>query len=59
VVSRIIKPGVNIKQIWHSQEMELKRLGKKDIFVVNGGTNDFANNSEKRKSALVHMMQFA
>jgi len=55
VVSSIIKPGSNIKQIVHSQEMEFKRLGKKDITVVNGGTNDLAKNSEKRKSALVHI----
>ena len=27
--------------------------------MVNGGTNDLDNNSEKRKSALVHMVQFA
>jgi hypothetical protein len=49
VVSIIMKPGVNIKRVFHSQEMEFKRLGKKDILVVNGGTNDSANNSEKRK----------
>jgi len=27
--------------------------------VVNGGSNDLDNNTEKRKSALVHMLQFA
>ena len=58
MVSSIIKPGANIKQVVHSQEMEFKRLGKKDIIVVNGGTNDLDNNSEKRKRALVHMLQF-
>jgi len=30
VVSSFIKPGDNIKQIVHSQEMEFKHLGKKD-----------------------------
>jgi len=54
VVSSFIKSGANIKQIVHSQEMEFKCLGK-DIIVVNGGTNDLDNNTEKRKSALVHM----
>jgi hypothetical protein len=39
--------------------MEFKCLGKKDILVVNGGTIDLDNNSGKRKSALVHMLQFA
>ena len=37
VVSNIIKTGVNIKQIRQSKEMEFKRLGKKEITVVNGG----------------------
>ena len=59
VVSSFIKPGTNIKQIVHSQELEFKCLGKKDISVINGGTNDLDNNSEKRKSAVVHMLQFA
>ena len=57
VVSSCIKPGANIKQIVHSQETEFKHLGK-DIIVVNGGSNDLDNNTEKRKSALVHMLQF-
>jgi hypothetical protein len=59
VVSNFIKPGANIKQIVHSHEMEFKCLGKKDIIVLSGGRNDFDNNSEKRKSALVHTLQFA
>jgi hypothetical protein len=59
VGSSFIKPRANIKQIVHSQEMEFKRLGKKDIIVVNGETNDLNNNGEKRKSALVHKLQFA
>jgi len=43
----------------HSQETEFKCLGKKDIIVVNGGSNDLDNNTEKRKSALVRKLQFA
>ena len=39
--------------------MEFKCLGKKGVIVVNGGTNDLEINSEKRKSALVHMLQFS
>jgi hypothetical protein len=34
-------------------------VGKKNIIVVNGGTNDLDNNNGKRKSVLVHMLQFA
>jgi hypothetical protein len=58
VVSSFIKPAANIKQIVHTQEMELKCLGK-DIIVVNGGSNDFDSNIEKGKSALIHMLQFS
>ena len=49
VVSSFIKPGANIKQIMHSQEAELQCLGKKDIIVVNGESNDLDNNAEKKK----------
>ena len=59
VVSSVIKPGANTKQIVYSQEIEFKHLGKKGIIVFNGGTNDLDNNSDRRKSALVHMLQFA
>ena len=59
MVSSFIKPGANIKQIMHSQEAELQCLGKKDIIVVNGGSNDLDNNTEKRSSALSYMFQFA
>jgi 23S rRNA pseudoU1915 N3-methylase RlmH len=43
----------------HSQEIELQRLGKKDIIMVNGGSNGLDNNTEKRSSILSHMFQFA
>jgi len=59
VVSSFIKPGPNIKQIMHCQETELHCLGKKDIIMVNEGSNDLDNNTEKRSSALSHMLQFA
>jgi hypothetical protein len=47
VVSSFIKPGANVKQIVETQEMEFKCLGKKDLIVVNGGSNDPANNSRE------------
>ena len=58
-VSSFLKPGANIKQTVHTQEMEFKCLGKKDIIVVNGGTNDLNDFSGKGKSVLAHMLQFA
>jgi len=45
VVSSFIRPGASIRQIVHSQGMEFKCLGKKDISVINGWTNDLDNNS--------------
>jgi hypothetical protein len=36
--------------------MKFKFIGKKDIIVVNGGTNDLDNKNEKRESVLVHML---
>jgi hypothetical protein len=47
-VCSFIKPGAHINHIVHSQEMELKCLGRKDIIVINGGTNDIDNNSTER-----------
>ena len=38
--------------------MELRCLGMKDLIVVNGGSNDLANNSGKGKSALLHLLKF-
>jgi hypothetical protein len=40
-VCSFLKPGVSINQIVNSEEMEFKCLGKKDVIVINGGTNDF------------------
>jgi hypothetical protein len=51
-VCSFIKPGAHTNQIVHSQEMELKCLGRKDVIVINGGTNDIDNNSLLLQSAL-------
>jgi hypothetical protein len=47
-VRSFIKPGAHINQLIHSQEMDLKCLGRKDVIVINGGTNDIDNFSVKR-----------
>jgi hypothetical protein len=39
-VCSFIKPGAHTNQLVHSQEMEFKRLARKDVIVINGGTND-------------------
>jgi len=42
-LTSFIKPGVNINHLVHSQDNELKCLGKKDVILINGGTNDMDN----------------
>jgi lysophospholipase L1-like esterase len=38
--------------------MEFKCQGRKDVIVINGGTNDVDNNSTKRNGVSVMMTQF-
>ena len=38
--------------------MELKSLGRKDVIVINGGSNDIDNNSAKRIEVLVMITWF-
>jgi hypothetical protein len=53
-----IKPGTCTNQIVHSQEMEFMCLGRKDVMVIYGGTNDIGSNNTKRNGILVMMTQF-
>jgi len=57
-VCSFIKPGTCSYQLVHSQEIEFMSLGRKDVIVINGGTNDIGNNSTKRNWTLVMMTQF-
>jgi hypothetical protein len=57
-VCSFIKPGAHTNQLVHSQEMEFKCLGRKDVIVINGGTNDIDNNSTERNRVSVMMTQF-
>jgi hypothetical protein len=56
VVSSFIKPGAQVKQIIEAQELEFKSLGSKDLIVINGGSNDLANNHKEDKSALSSLL---
>jgi hypothetical protein len=58
VVSSFIKPGACTNQLVHSQEMEFMSLGRKDVIVINGGSNDIGSNNTKRNGILVMMAQF-
>ena len=57
VVSSFVKPGA-IKQITETQEKEFKCLGRKDLLVISGGSNDLANNPGVDKSALLCLLKF-
>jgi hypothetical protein len=57
-VSSFIKPGAMVKQIVETQDRELKALGSKDLIVINGGSNDLANNHKGGKSALSGLLKF-
>jgi hypothetical protein len=56
-VCSLIIPGAHTNQLVHSQKMELKYLERKDVIVINGGTNDIDNNSTKRNGVSVMMTQ--
>jgi hypothetical protein len=56
-VSSFIKPGACTNQLVHSQGMELLKLGKEDVIVINGGSNDISNNTN-RNGILLMMTQF-
>ena len=47
-VSGFIESGAHTNHLVYSQELELKSIGKKDVIVINGGSNDIDNNSAKR-----------
>jgi hypothetical protein len=59
VVSSFVKPGANVKQIIETQQLEFKCLGRKDLIVINGASNDLANNPGEDKSALLCLLKFA
>jgi len=43
----LTKPGASTIQLVGTQEKGLKCLGKSDIIVINGGTNDIGNGNFK------------
>ena len=46
-VSSFIKLGALTNHLVYSQELELKSLGRKDVIVINGDSNDIDNSSVK------------
>lgn len=57
-VSSFIKLGAGINQLIHSKEIELLRLRKKDVIVINGGSNNISNNNANRNEIFILLTQF-
>ena len=57
-ICSLIKPGATIKQVVHSQESELERLGKKDFLVIAGGTNDIDKPNSTISEVIVPLIHF-
>jgi hypothetical protein len=57
-ICSFIKPGAHTDELVHSQEMESTCLGRQDVNVINGGTNDIDNNSTERNRVSVMTTQF-
>jgi hypothetical protein len=53
-----IKPGANIKEIVNTLVTDLKCLGKKDVIVVNGESNDISSKENQTQRLLIQMTQF-
>jgi len=57
-VCSLTKPGAGTNQIVCTQEHELICLGKKDVIVINGGTNDTDKPHIKDTDVLTPMVHF-
>lgn len=57
-ICSLIKPGASANKLVFSQEKELKCLGKNDVIVINGGTNDTDKPSCKENEIVVLMIYF-
>jgi len=53
-----IKPGANTEELVNTLEKDFKCLGKKDVIVINGGTNDTGSKRNQTNKVLVKMAQF-
>jgi hypothetical protein len=53
-----IKPAGNTKEIVNTLVLDLKCLGKQDVIVVNGGSNDIGCKENQTHKVLIQMTQF-
>jgi hypothetical protein len=56
-VSSFIKPCACTNQLVHSQENKLSNLGKKDVIIINGDSNNIGNKAN-RNGIIVRVTQF-
>ena len=54
----LTRRGASTIQLVGSQEKDLKGLGKSDVIVINGGTNDIDNGNVKDNAILIPMVHF-
>jgi len=59
VVSSLIKPGAKVDQIVETQESDFECLGKKDLIIVNGGSNDLTGNTVEVRNSMSCLLSFA
>jgi lysophospholipase L1-like esterase len=57
-VTSIIKTGAGVSQLLHTQDNELKGLGKSDVIIINGGSNDIDKPGCNVNALIAKMFKF-
>jgi len=57
-VSGLTKPGASVIHVVGSQEENFKGLGKSDVIVINGGSNDIDKGNYKVNAILILLVHF-
>ena len=57
-VTGFIKPGATADQIVSSQKAAIECLGKQDLVVINGGSNNLENNPKMDTNVIIPLLKF-
>jgi len=57
-VTGFIKPGATADQIVSSQKAAIECLGKQDLVVINGGSNNLENNPKRNTNVIIPLLKF-
>jgi hypothetical protein len=57
-VTGFIKPGATADQIVNSQIAAIECLGKQDLVVINGGSNNLENNPKRNTNVMIPLLKF-